>query len=64
MNPLQRACTLLEAATDTDLARLCGAERLMLTRQLFRWQRVLGNTDKAQQQPGDLTELADSRARP
>jgi hypothetical protein len=55
MNPLQKACALLEAASDIDLARLCGAEKIMLGHQLARWRREMERAEKAP--AGVLTDL-------
>jgi hypothetical protein len=58
MNPIEKAVALLEAATDADLARLCGAERLMLGRQLRRWERALDATrDAGEAGAGVLAEI-------
>ena len=61
MNPLEKACALMEAAGDADLARLCGAERLMLQRQLLRWDRALART---QSPPGPAVIAAPTAAVP
>ena len=45
MTNLERAIAALEASTETDLARLCGADRLTgLYLLLRRWNRLLAAT--------------------
>jgi hypothetical protein len=51
VNVLEKACALLENADLADLARLCGAERLMLQRQLIRWTRALERSAPTRTQP-------------
>jgi hypothetical protein len=64
VNPLEKACALLEAATGADLQRLCGAERLMLSRQLQRWDRLLiATAPKAEPRSGVLGDLKGGRGR-
>ena len=57
MNPLEKAVALMEAATDGDLERLCGAERLMLGRQLRRWEDALTRTSPEKPKAGVLAQL-------
>ena len=79
MNPIEKAVALLEAATDADLARLCGAERLMLRRQLIRWglaldrsnptrtteiQRVIDTVRETAEPAGVLARLAKGERSP
>lgn len=59
MNPIEKAVALLEAATESDLARLCGAERLMLDQQLRRWGRALDATRNDAPKVGILADLKD-----
>jgi hypothetical protein len=59
VNPIEKAIALLEDATSEDLARLCGAERLMLYQQLRRWDRMLEQMRPDPEEPeGVLRRLA------
>jgi hypothetical protein len=62
MNLIEKAVALLEAATEADLARLCGAERLMLGRQLRRWERALEATKDDTPKAGVLLQLKEERS--
>jgi hypothetical protein len=62
MNLIEKAVALLEAATEADLARLCGAERLMLGRQLRRWERALEATRNDEPKSGVLAQLKEDRS--
>jgi hypothetical protein len=56
---LERAIAALEASTEIDLAKLCGADRLTLYMLLRRWDRMLAATaprrrDDAAQERGEV----------